>query len=252
MIQKLAKLVNITFRAMDQNVLYRPCNVGTAKIENFETKWPKQYKGIQCNFWMSEQPIALSTSHHAYTIIRSPKEHVISQYFHCTEAPVHRGKHLMPPLDEWLDYYIGKKRKYGVKGAFNCYNPINLQSYFTDFAENVTEDELYKRFDIIGIMEDFDKSICAVSIRYMGYVPPMCDCTPKKANNTRKLNADHGVIHHGATFKLTNGQADKIANLTKLDSLLYESAKIVFARQIKEIEEEFDIILCDDPDFGTL
>lgn len=61
----------------------------------------------------------------------------------------------------------------------------------------------------------------------------------------RNLSAgDHGVKHHGATFNLTDSQASKIQKLTRLDILLYDRAKIAFANQVKDIEEELDIVRC--------
>lgn len=132
---------------------------------------------------------------------------------------------------------------------FYCYDPINLQSYFASFWGDTTEDELYNRFDIIGDMAQLGKSICAVHIRYSGYVPLACDCTNNSSQQPKgRETMDHGVQHHGDTFNLTDEQSNKIAKLTELDIVLYERAKNVFALQVKEIEDELGIVLCQDLD----
>jgi len=208
--------------------------------------------------WMTEQPLRLmqnlKTIHrprHAYTIIRSPTEHVISQYHHCKESKDHEQyAHLMPSFDEWIDHHVERlttvnRTSNRVYRKFYCFDPINLQSFFTNFWGNTTEDYLRDRFDVIGDMAQLGKSICAISIRYSGYVPPACDCTNQ--NKHRRLSTDHGVQHHGATFNLTDEQSEKIAKLTQLDSILYERTKNVFSVQVKEIEDEMGIILCQEP-----
>ena len=133
-------------------------------------------------------------------------------------------------------------------GSFKCYDPISLQSYMTDFNETMDESHLRDRFDGIGVMNQLAKSACVISIRYTGFVSPMCDCTSGEHKRRRLLN-DHGVKHHGATFNLTNSQKSKIAKLTQLNSLLYQQAKLAFTQQVLEIEEEFDVVLCENPIF---
>ena len=183
---------------------------------------------------MTEHPIRKSKEHlHAYTIIRSPKEHVLSQYFHCKESKSHKSRaHKMPDtLDQWLDHHVARYENYtsyrhvqhgyghgyghgheesgadkdiptgtGMsmptpmpmhmkkerKKIFSCYDPINVQSYFTTFHVNTTDDDLYNRFDIIGDMDQMGKSVCAIMIRYMGYLPSVCDCSTSTSRSTTR------------------------------------------------------------------
>jgi len=234
------------------------CYMGVEKIERFTMNLKEQKSGAPCNFWMTEDRLSNSKYHrHAYTVIRSPKEHVLSQYFHCKESRDHRGRaHLMPTLDKWLDHHLqqrmGKENislaQYRSGGRFKCYDPINLQTYMTGFNSSMDEHDLRKKFDVIGDMNQLGKSVCALSIRYMGLLSPRCDCT-NSGDSNRRLIIDHGVQHHGATFNLTISQALKIEKLTQLDHLLYDRTKEAFKKQVAEIENEMGIILCQNPKF---
>jgi hypothetical protein len=163
----------------------------------------------------------------------------------------------MPNLDDWLDYHVNRVKKMKREGmdigrtesprVFNCYDPINLQSKFTDFDEDMSELDLRKRFDVIGVMDHFGKSVCAIATRYTGVVPSGCDCTSGENTRRRLGDKDHGVTHHGDTFELTDSQREKISHLTEWDNVLYSRAKIAFAKQVLEIEEDFGVVLCDEP-----
>ncbi len=206
---------------------------------------------------------------HAYAIIRKPSDHVLSQYFHCKGSKDHSyAAHLMPPLDEWLDHHVQRydnatrdnitmpirddEYRQLNQHDFTCYDPIDSQSYFTQFDESTTEDDLKQMLDVVGDMSRMEKSICAISIRYTGYVPPMCDCTNVDYDDDRRrLQHDHEVEHHGATFEVTEEQKAKIEKITRLDTLLYERAQRVFQQQVEEIEKELHITLCENPNIGS-
>lgn len=255
----------------------RPCNQGVGLLSHFETRFSRNFTNRTCNMWMTEQPIIPRTTeqnpilpyNHTYVMIRKPSEHVLSQFFHCKESTDHaKYRDFMPSLDEWLDFHVSRVEESTRKGEdlpvrvremkthkgrmpfFHCYDPIDVQSYYTNFYNSTSEDELKERFDLVGDFDMVGKSICAIAIRYMGYVPPMCDCT--NTNKGRRLiSNDHGTKHHGSTFVLTDEQKAKVDKLTRLDHLLYRKAKHVFQAHVKEIEEELSIELCDDPDLST-
>ena len=237
---------------------YRPCNEGTNG--SFLQFRKEDSNGTPCNFWITEQPYGhfKMKQRHTYTIVRSPMEHVVSQYFHCKESKDHeKYAYKMPAsLDDWLDHHVQRMDEQNITraqsragGKFRCYDAINLQSMMTGFDETMSESQLRNRFDVIGVMDQLAKSACAINIRYTGAIHPSCDCTDVTKSRRRNLrDGDHGVKHHGATFNLTDSQASKIQKLTQLDSLLYDRAKVAFANQVKEIEEELDIVLCQNPD----
>ena len=130
---------------------YRPCNMMGKSAKQFELIFKRDVNGTYCNFWMAEDKITSGPKHHhACALVRSPKEHVISQHFHCTESAVYQNRaHLMPPLDDWLDHHVKRleaMNKTGRKSGdlFKCYDPINLQSFFTNFDENTNAPDLKK------------------------------------------------------------------------------------------------------------
>ena len=236
---------------------YRPCNEGTNG--SFLRFQKEDSNGTPCNFWITEQPYGhfKMKQRHTYTIVRSPMEHVVSQYFHCKESKDHaKNAYKMPAsLDDWLDHHVQRMDEKNITraqsrsgGKFKCYDAINLQSMMTGFDETMSESQLRNRFDVIGVMDQLTKSVCAINIRYTGAIHPSCDCTDVTKRRRNLRVGDHGVKHHGATFNLTDSQASKIQKLTQLDSLLYDRAKVAFANQVKEIEEELDIVLCQNPD----
>lgn len=79
--------------------------------------------------WMTEQK-------YSDAIIRDPREHVLSMYFHCAESRDHKA------LAQWLQAWVDAKGNttFGNKtiaselgGRFRCYNPINFETVWTDF-----------------------------------------------------------------------------------------------------------------------
>ena len=114
-----------------------PCNVNTNSLSNFETGFTKNRKGgEECNLWMSEQPFS-NKPERVYTVLRNPRSHTLSMYFHCKESRDHqRRAHLMPSsLDDWLKGWADAKRntqnsslvQHGLR-KWACYNPINFQT----------------------------------------------------------------------------------------------------------------------------
>jgi hypothetical protein len=201
---------------------------------------------------------------HVYTLIRNPKEHVLSQYFHCTESKEHRKKELMPSLDEWLKYWVDHipenensrfdSNKYSQKDSlFQCYKPTNLQSTYVDFNVNdkapaEIKADLHSRFAMIGLTEYFDQSICIfTALLTDGNIPDGCDCTGKDQQQQRrrlKERQDHNVIHHGNSFNATESQIEAINALTAVDQLLYYYAQEIFWEQVKLTEEKYNFELC--------
>ena len=194
----------------------RPCNVGTLSLYQFDTGWSSEYKGRDCNMWMSEQPFS-DRPERTYAIVRDPRTHTLSMYFHCTESFDHRAKRdKMPSLDEWLETYVDalngtgtfdiKQKQKEANAKFQCYNPINFQSRWIghnpEYHSNhnvflpkeshykVSPNDLRERFDVLGDQSQMDKTICMIHIRYTGFVHPRCDCTHHvSATNTTATDA---------------------------------------------------------------
>jgi len=266
----------------------RACYVGQFPISYFHHPPPNRkpymhaYKKERCAIWMSESlydnsaltvwppgadvpsttiEIEPHEKTHAYTFIRNPKTHIISQYFHCKESTdhrLHRDK-MAESLDEWLQYWVDKQRNgylYTLESNFfkdpkyMCYRPINLQSTMLKFdpthmTEIEAKQDLVDRFDVIGLQDRMDKSVCLTLTKYTGRLPEKCDCSPSNIQRRLGSGFTHQVEHHGDTFNTTEEQDKLIDELTSKDKLLYEYAKDIFDRQVEQVEETFDTILCD-------
>lgn len=180
-----------------------------------------------------------------YTIVREPFSHVLSQYFHCTQSEAHgnRSYGRMPSLDVWLKTYANltegimnktetDRKIQSLQWYFNCYNPIDSESEFTDFKHKVYSDlpghysypysphntnkdhdhgdrddetkridkflfdDLKGRYKIIGDMAQMTKTLCAIFIDFTQgkHIPELCDCTNPH---------DDGDSNNG-TFNVTN------------------------------------------------
>jgi hypothetical protein len=284
---------------------FRPCNVGTLSVKQFAKTYPTSYKGVKCTLWHSEDKYSYQVhAEHVYTIVRDPRQIILSMYFHCTQSKDHQSTaHRMPEsLDTWLDAWVNamenRTQARQNRQGFACYVPIQFQSKYTKFLlrqgnatnTNTTttiqaaKEDLKNRFDVIGDTAQMAKSICAIHIRYTGLVPSQCNCTrsmapsspaspPLGKTNDNSSNAlhvlvveerrktkeggssvseynaakfSHGVKNHGATVETTPRQDEQIAKLAGSDIVLYDVVKQVFAEQVKEIEEEYRVVLCDE------
>jgi len=145
----MAHLTKMVFRskAEPQPVTTRPCNEGTAPIKNFATRFHKSYGGNDCTLWMTEQPFS-NKAERVYAILRDPRSHTLSMYFHCRESKDHRKyAYRMPKtLDEWLKGWVDAKRKASSSASIDeqkrlnkewyCYNPINFQTRWIGNPDN--------------------------------------------------------------------------------------------------------------------
>lgn len=131
---------------------------------------------------------------------------------------------------------------------FNCYRPVNLQSRLLrvnntillgDDADAAIKD-IESKFTIIGDNSQMNKSMCSIITRYSSIVPDQCDCSVDEAQ--RLLSSfDHNVKHHGDNFNITAQQREWIDEITKADQKLYKYGKIIFARQVEQLEKELDV-----------
>ena len=248
------RLNQVTFKsagwqALNQTEQFRGCDQASMPTWYFHKNYPYERRGTRCRLWMSERPPS-GRANHVYTIVRNPHAHVLSQYFHCKESKDHsKYAYAMPSLDEWLKAWttVFKNSTAPHPQHFKCpYNPINHQSRFVAFdPDKTTKDDLRRRYDVIGDQAQMDKTVCVMYLRYSGFFPQECNCST--ASGKRQLIGvlDHGVKHHGNTFNVTAEQEEAISMLTKDDAVLFDMAREVFAQQVREIEEEFQVTLCE-------
>lgn len=225
------------------------CDGRMRSISQFEEHYPYSASNHKCNFWMAEQPYT-TLAQHNYIITRSPHAHVLSQYFHCKESFDHydRWKY-MPTLHTWLQSWvdaIDNQTLAKQNQKYKCYDPRNLQTRFARVSNNSTdlETELLEKFDVVGDNARMFPTICLIFIRYARWVPPQCDCS-QHGRSLKWRFYDHGVRHHGGSYATTSEDDQLIAQLTTRDEPLYQAAKRAFSKQLKQVENEFGIQICE-------
>ena len=233
---------------------FRGCNEAIRPVHEFQQKYRYQFNGIKCTLWMSEWRYSKAPQN-IYTIVREPREHVLSQYFHCTESEDHRRyAHHMPNLTEWLEAWVKAKDDPDMledTKRYRCYNPVESQSKFVYFNHNMTVSDLRQRYTVIGDTAEMALSVCLMYVRYTGWVPQQCNCSSQSHAIDEKLiyqsNAKyaHGVTNHGATYETTPYQDELIAKLRTLDNILYYNVtKQLMLDQVARVESEFGVKLC--------
>lgn len=171
---------------------------------------------VPCTLWMAEQPHTTMAKHN-YIILRDPRSHILSQYFHCKESINHydRWKY-MPSLTEWLHAWTqaihNETLAQQYTKEFRCFDPRNMQTRFAGWkkddhdpqeeslvetllslsssSQNHLIEELQKKneenrithalksqFVVVGDNHRMWESICTIFIRYTSWVPSECDCS---------------------------------------------------------------------------
>ena len=79
-----------------------------------------------------------------------------------------------------------------------------------DITKSHAKQLLKSQYRIVGDTDQMTKSTSAILIRFTGYVPRQCNCTPNVepsctnvnlAHNESSRGHAHGVQHHGASYK---------------------------------------------------
>ncbi len=235
------------YQALRPDERFRLCQLANGHVDGYLME---SYKGVNCTAWMSERPY-LNRPKNVYTIIRNPREHVLSQYFMCTESkehPINYGKHKMPSLQDWLFFWA-----YAKEGRspidFGCFDPRNFASAYSKFRPELdTISDLQKKFTVIAPMDEMDAAICVIFLHYTGWIPPPCNCTLdgalSRGEGGHHGGEDHGVKHHGSSFNTTTYQNELIDLLTQKDQILYKYAKEIFQQQKRLTEEMFEVVIC--------
>lgn len=258
------------------------CDGRTRPTTQFETRYPYDDKAasskfslrrgansaVICDFWMAEQPYTALAKHN-YIVMRHPRAHILSQYFHCKESINHydRWKY-MPSLTAWLEAWVAaihNETQVQLNQHFHCFDARNMQAQFAGWrstSSSITQDDqnttvaafeqyLSSHFDVVGDNARMWPSICAILIRYTGgWIPPDCDCTattppPQDRNRQLKIHLyGHGVRHHGSSYVTTARQDDLLAQLMDQDLPLYQAAQQVFENQRRSIEAQYGIQIC--------
>jgi len=222
---------------------FRPCNVVKKSLSNFQEKFRKFQEKIPCTLWMSEQPFS-PVPERVYAIVRDPRSHTLSMYFHCLESRNHQKQaHKMPKsLDTWLDAWIAAKndttKQLANQKLFACYNPLNFQTrwighnfllkkqnnfniYYTEDDGNTatanttgkqqphtryifSDNDLKERYMVLGDNDQMDKSVCMIFIHYTGWVPKRCDCSTARSTTAVKAAVAVNTTDHRFAHGVTH------------------------------------------------
>ena len=121
---------------------------GRTPLSSFPTSWWRRWLGSKasyaCNLWMAEHPYFPSATAN-YVILRSPRAHILSQYFHCKESVNHYDRWMYMPKrpGDWLQAWVDASRPNATGGIptvsndqdneFRCYDPRSMQTRYAGF-----------------------------------------------------------------------------------------------------------------------
>ncbi|CAK0870162.1 unnamed protein product [Prorocentrum cordatum] len=209
------------------------------------------------------------------TLARNPREHVMSQYWHCKSSKMAQKPHLkdiisrLPSFEEWVgnwtlirancshygDFAPGNHgfahvSHFGTNTPYKCYNPINMQSHrFTcrksfEFPDRVNLSlALHNMWAawFVGVLELYQESVCLFLARILNFTTPLpagCNASDEAAWHkfTGKLSHDtHGVNHSHRTI-----HEEPEDFLRAVDSLVAEDLVLYSAakrRLLAELDE---------------
>lgn len=216
------------------------------------------------------------------TMLRSPRQHVISQHLHCKWSPL--GRRLTSgtnfprtgsfegDLEQWVHHF----EKPEVRDDFGCFNPWNMQTRFlTCDAADVNCDApaggegcvdvslayhnygaqptlevaegFYDKISFAGIVELYNVSRCVLKYKVQQTIDPSCECGGPPAPTIRRSGFDprHGVpAYDSATVSATTLKV--IDAMSHLDQELYRRAVDRFLSEVRDIEDATKKkLLCD-------
>lgn len=206
------------------------------------------------------------------TMLRSPRAHVFSMYLECRQAPwgmevtqnTSFPRHGSVPSDfeAWVDHFLrdGGIHGLGTTGAFNCYNPWNLQTRAlscqasspgpigwgeTLHRPNNSSDlkpslltaveTLESQLNIAGLTELYHETWCVLDLWATGGLPQECNCA-KDMTDSMHLHITHGVSKH-SWVNLPPRLLRKIDALSVVDVELYKVAARQFLGRIAAEEQ---------------
>ena len=190
------------------------------------------------------------------TYLRSPREHVLSQYLECRYDPwgknatkgrrFPRGRlDFYADFAEWVQHFArrGSNGTMGYQNDFHCYNPIDMMTrqLSCNGSSTKTKDGPHHivtegatsldaalhavgRMDFVGITELYEPSWCVLIAKLSGTPPPRClsrDCSDGATNTTFPAlsHVTHGVPPHSVSH-VRSSTLREIDGFTRLDSVL--------------------------------
>jgi len=218
------------------------------------------------------------------TMLRSPREHVLSQYLYCSEGHISFMTQVPKRnFAEWVEAWSGFQAEGKIVGdyshggslqsehviptyvtftdlPFKCYNPTDLQVQrltcerpFKYPKESDTEQAIMNMQEtwFVGLLEAYQESLCLLYAKTHFKLPVFCDCTD--STKWSSFNQTH-TAYHKHTTRTSHNVTDHpkkvwqaVDQLTAGDRMLYKAAVQRFVFEVHEIEREFKTkILCYD------
>jgi len=150
-------------------------------------------------------------------------------------------------LDEkdWLSLDGGGTIWHFLKVPFQCYSPLNFQTQrlscqkAMDFPAKPHLDVALDRLGsawFVGILEQYQASICLLHAKLGEALPPYCDCRRPELWKTFS-GKEENIQEHRTDFKsLSKDTLRKIDEMTLADRALYKAGVQRFVREVREVE----------------
>ena len=205
----------------------------------------------------------LPASDFTMTLVRNPREHVVSQYTQCRFIGLHPrtpgsngsdgGEFSEACFEEWLrDATVSDD-------ALGCYHPFNMQSrHFTchkrphllhnwEPGSSRVPDvnaalHALARLEFVGVTDLYDESWCAMQTALGGALPADCTCSKigqdpfrafsKELWHTGEVYERHGLKAHPSSSEMSPAVIELIDGATTVDRILYTNATARFLGEL--------------------
>eukprot|EP00933_Yihiella_yeosuensis_P054030 TRINITY_DN52366_c0_g1_i1.p1 TRINITY_DN52366_c0_g1~~TRINITY_DN52366_c0_g1_i1.p1 ORF type:complete len:230 (+),score=35.96 TRINITY_DN52366_c0_g1_i1:69-692(+) len=202
------------------------------------------------------------------TMLRSPRNHVLSQFIHCSTSPEHKeflDGSLPSSFKAWVSGWAElheqglSAQNWGARRPFsNCFRPIDLQSHhltcesprlYAPFVDTNLAIRNMRTMWFVGLQEYYRESLCLFQAKVFGFLSPQCDCENETAWNAFKIsNETHGSARIANQLQLDADIDDAweiVDKFTASDQSLYFAAEVRFFDEIYQIEQIYSRkILC--------
>jgi len=214
------------------------------------------------------------------TYVRSPREHVISQYSQCrfgdinwhSEVPGYDGS----DGDAFSEAYFRKWLEHTAEHTddYGCYHPANMQGRYLTcsrpkneahhlHSEAEREPDLsaalgaLARLDFVGVVDLYDESWCALQHALRGELPADCTCdkmgVPARTTRTHvmlwhshEVHETHSVKPHPSSDELSDATRRLIDSATAIDRQVYTNATARFVGELCALQRASGTqLLCD-------
>jgi len=203
------------------------------------------------------------------TMLRNPRLHVLSQYFHCRTSPDHKFGHDFMPVTfpDWIDSWSTHLDEFEHFSSqpFCCYTPYNLMSARFTCGRGISEEAAHfhpaskqkladkiANLTFVGLVEAYAESLCLLRIQETEEFPEECSCSDHVSSGTSQTHKTHGSKRH-SIGDYGEDVLKKVDKLTALDREIYELGKTRFFNDIRAAEQKYKKkILCRTLDFSAL